>query len=339
MKNSRIPWLLLLALVPASFPARAANWFKSDEPNPNRFNVAARFGFNITAKIQNLGPSGEAFSGTTSPDPGPATPGGDHNYDDGYNRVDFFGNDGGLTWNWGYASANQIVGDQLVMSRALPGDLTGDFNDDPQTGAELTYNRQLGRLGYGRWGLEVALGYLDLSLENTSAINSGVLAVDAYGLGGELPPAAGYRGSFGGPGQLLSDAPARADTLISILNGHAWSARLGPYAEFPLARHVALSFSGGLALLHVESEFQYQEMATISGVPAALRAGAGSRSETLVGGYAAANLSVALSEAWTIMVGVQYQHVGDFTQNAGDKQARIDFGKTIFATAGLSFAF
>lgn len=339
MKNLRSPWLLLLATTFGWSPANAADLSQSDASEPNRFSVVARFGFNITAKVQNLGSSGPSFSGPTPPNPGPATSGMDHNYDDGYNRVDYFGNDGGLTWNWGYANASQIAGDNLVMTRSQSGDLTSDFDDDPQMGAELTWARRLGRLGYGHWGFEAALGYMDLSLDNTSAINSGVLAVDAYSLGGILPPGAGYRGSFDGPGLLLSDTPARADMLQSSLEGSAWSGRLGLSAEFPLARSVAISFSGGGALLYVDSDFQFQETALISGVSTALRTGASTRSEALFGGYVGANLSVALSDAWRVLVGVQYQHVGNFEQQAGDKQAEIDFGKTIYATAGLSFSF
>lgn len=339
MNKMRTPWLVLLTTTLSVSPTQATDLSQPQETDLNRFNLAARFGFNITAKIRNLGSAGPAFSGVPSPDPGSATAGVDHNYDDGYNRVDYFGNDGGLTWNWGYASASQIVGDNMVMSRSQPGDLTGDFDDDPQWGAELTYARQLGEIGCGRWGFEAALGFMDLSLRNTGTINPAVLAVDAYSLGGIEPPGAGHQGSFAGPGALISDAPARADTLISHLDGDVWSLRVGPYVEFPFARCFAISFSGGFALLCVDSEFQFQEMATVSGVPTVLRAGDGSHSESLIGGYVGANLSVAMSKSLSLLVGVQYQAVEDFAQRAGDKQAEIDFGKTIFLTAGLSFSF
>ena len=339
MKNLRTPWLLLLATTLWSSPTKADDLSQTEEPDPNRFSLAARFGFNITAKIRNLGSGGPAFSGVTPPDPGAATPGVNHNYDDGYNRVDSFGNSGGLTWNWGYAKASQIVGDNLVMSRSLPGELTGNFDGDPRLGVELTYARQLDQLGYGYWGVEAAFGFMDLNLHNTAPINSAVLAVDAYSLGGILPPGAGYQGSFAGPGPLISDTPARADTLLSRLDGSALSLRLGPYVEFPLASCVAISFSGGLALLYVDSDFQFQEMATVSGVPTVLRSGAGTHRETLAGGYVGANLSVAVAKSLNLLLGVQYQHVDNFTQRVGDKQAEIDFGKTVFATAGLSFSF
>ena len=78
-----------------------------------------------------------------------ATGGVDHNYDDGYNRVKDEGNVAGLTWNWGYANVGQIVGDNVVMRRSLPGELTREFKDDPQQGAELTYSRRLGRVTLG----------------------------------------------------------------------------------------------------------------------------------------------------------------------------------------------
>src|ERR1043166_6584893 len=100
MKNLRTPWLLLLATaLCSSSMMQAVDLSQADEPDPNRFSLAARFAFNITARIQNLGSGGPTFSGATPPNPGPATPGVDHNYDNGYNRVDAFGNDAGLTWN------------------------------------------------------------------------------------------------------------------------------------------------------------------------------------------------------------------------------------------------
>src|SRR5437667_1142016 len=109
--------LLLAALAAAPLVALAAE----DQTPPNRIGLSYRAGFNITAKIRNLGSPGPAFSGVPAPDPGPATGGVNHNYDDGYNRVKDEGNVAGLTWNWGYASAGQIVGDNVVMSRSLPG--------------------------------------------------------------------------------------------------------------------------------------------------------------------------------------------------------------------------
>jgi hypothetical protein len=57
-------------------------------------------------------------------DPGPATGGVDHFYDDGYVRVDATGNAGGQTWFWGYEHASQIQGDTIVFHSVSEG-LTG----------------------------------------------------------------------------------------------------------------------------------------------------------------------------------------------------------------------
>ena len=58
------------------------------------FNAKARFG--STADVLPF-----------ANDPGAATPGTDHNYDDGYNRVDSSGNAGGMTSDWGYQNGSQ----------------------------------------------------------------------------------------------------------------------------------------------------------------------------------------------------------------------------------------
>src|SRR5919108_408024 len=65
----------------------------------SRFGLSYRAGFNISAKFKNA--SGFA----PGADPGPARSGINHNYENGYNRVDSSGNSGACencTWYWGY---------------------------------------------------------------------------------------------------------------------------------------------------------------------------------------------------------------------------------------------
>src|SRR5262245_15042703 len=112
----------------------------------NRFGLSYRAGFNITAKFKNLA----GFSRLNNP--GPATGGADHFYDDGYNRVDSSGNANGLTWFWGYQNASQVPGDGFLYMHSVSSaqaSASKDKDGDPQHGLELTYNRQLGRAGRG----------------------------------------------------------------------------------------------------------------------------------------------------------------------------------------------
>src|SRR4051794_22859692 len=87
---NRILFGATLSLPAAPFAIQAG-----DAPEePNRFSIGARFGMNIKASFKNT-PS----AGGSAVNPGPATGGADHTYDDGYVRVDSSGDAGGVTWN------------------------------------------------------------------------------------------------------------------------------------------------------------------------------------------------------------------------------------------------
>src|SRR5213083_1805563 len=62
----------------------------AEGPPLNRLSLSYRPGFNITAKFKNQ-------SLSPALNPGPAIAGVDHNYDNGYNRVDQSGNAGAET--------------------------------------------------------------------------------------------------------------------------------------------------------------------------------------------------------------------------------------------------
>src|SRR5712672_4060131 len=74
----------------------------NDAPE-NRFNLSYRAGFNIKADFKNLGrpglPGGPSVTGLS--------------YEDGFVRPNSEPNDLGLSWNWGYQNANQVVGDNI----------------------------------------------------------------------------------------------------------------------------------------------------------------------------------------------------------------------------------
>src|SRR5690349_2363534 len=105
--------LVLLTSVAAS---AQTNWLTREDlicpclQPVNRFGVSYRMGFNISARFKNLG------GYTAGTNPGAAIAGIDHNYDDGYNRVDSSTNSNNSTWNWGYQTASQISGNSVTMS-------------------------------------------------------------------------------------------------------------------------------------------------------------------------------------------------------------------------------
>src|ERR1017187_5244730 len=370
MKRKTVTRILTtLSLLPASAAWQQASAQPALESppadSPNRFGLSFRMGLNLNVQFKNLGgfPAQTAPSG---PDAGGVV---NRNYDDGYNRVDNNLNsyEGYLpaTRNYEYLYPSQVVGDppSIVMhSSSSDANVTStELNDDPVPGFELTYTRDLFRTGSGRWSLEAALGYSDLNVSDSSPYAAGVTTInDAFGVPPNPPVLGGGPGvvpppgpTSGGPGTpLLDSTPVRSITGLAagapgsaIISGpHEFNAnlfefRLGPGVEIPLSRKLAVSLSGGFALVYVDSEFSFNETVTIPGVGSVANHGSGWGNAWLPGAYVAANLSLALSEKWALVAGAQFEDVGQYTQNLNGKQATLDMSKSIFVTFGVSYSF
>ena len=318
---------------------------EDETPSNYKLSLSYRPGFNIRAKFRHLG------AAPAPTNPGPPSRGTDHRYDDGYNLVDSAGHDG-YTWNWGYQNSSQVPGNdtiQMHSSSAAGNGVSDNVYDDPQHGVELSLQRFLGKLGKGRWGLEAALNYANLSFRDQQPLDATATRLtDAYALNGVVPPQAPYNGTFLGPGPLISDTPVRSLTSVPggarvtgsrELKADLYGLRFGPCWEIPLAEKVAVSLSGGLALGWVDSKFSYQETVTIGGFSTPPSAGKGSDSDLLVGGYFGATFSYALTKSWGLFIGAEYQYLSSFSQTVDGREATLDFSRSIFAKAGLSFSF
>ncbi len=313
---------------------------------PKLFHVSLNYsmGLNIKGTFQNLG--GLASS---SPNPGPATGGVNHHYDDGYVDVDVTGNNhGGFkgTWNWGYENASQISGGNLLMHRSSwgSGGSSTANTDGPTPGMELIFGRELGRAKHARWGLDGTFGFTDVRIKDSSPVNAKqTLITDSYNLNGVIPPAPPYHGTINGPGPIITDTPNRttSDGATALITGpreldaQLYSFKLGPYAEIPLSEQWALQFRGGLALVEVVSQFSYNEKSNIG--PAA--SANGSHSGLQIGGYAAANLVFAFNDSASLFAGGQFQDVGQYTQNLNGRKAVLNLTRSVFVAIGFSYSY
>lgn len=345
--NLCIPLALAGSCFMVSVPCLAQT-NETSNANPNRFGLNFRMGFNVKASFRNLG----GFAART--DPGPSF-GGSVNrvYDDGFNRLDSSGNVGGMTWNWGYQNASQLPGNDTVLMHSYSSPATAvsdNRTDDPQPGLDLSYDRELGRLAKKiKWGVGAGFNYTSTKIQDSSSLSApGEMISDAFALGGITAPLSPYSGSFGNAGPLISDSPARSVSTspsgASItgerkLDANLYGIKLGPYLEYPLSSKFAVSLRGGFAAAYVDSEFQFNQVVSVSGIGTASGAGTGSDGGWLAGGFVAAGVSYQLTRALDLAVGVEYQNLGTFSQKAGGAEARLNLRDCIFITLGLGYSF
>lgn len=315
----------------------------------NRVGISYRPGWNVKTTFSGLGGMAPQSN------PGPTTGAANREYDDGYVLVDSTNSGMDLTWNWGFDNPEQVSGDTLSM-RSARGLADGSASEeDFQHGFEVTYARELGTIRKARWGVEGAFNFLYVGAKSGRAVPFTVVAtVDNYDLGGIdpfTPPGSQTpnQGTFVGPGPLIPDAPSSRReestpggalaTGKRELDANVFGLRIGPYIDFPLSAKWMLTLNAGFALAAVKSDFKFNETVSTPDLQAVSRRDSASDSELLPGGYAGANISFQATSATRVFAGAEYQHVGDFTQDAGGKRARLDLGKTVFVKVGVSFSF
>lgn len=322
----------------------------------NGWSLAPSVGLNIRTAFKSLG----GF--TTQTAVGAAIGGVDHNYDDGFNRVDSRAIPDGLTRNWGFSNASQTPGDGTVLrmnSSSSAADLTSQSGSDYKPGLEVRYRRQIGVLENLRWGIEGVFSWHDLSAEESHSLAGTVTRItDTYSLNG-FPAAVPFTGNANDPGPLISDIPARTPTVIpggavvtgqSKLDAALFAIKLGPQVEWrpsPASRW-GLTLNAGLAAAIVNSEFTFSESVTIPSMGPGLqpgvsatqaRAASGSTAEVLLGGYAGLSASYKFTDRLSLIGAGQYQNLGTFSQTVAGKKAEIELGNTILLSLGLRYSF
>jgi len=321
----------------------------------NGWSLAPSVGLNIRTTFKSLG----GF--TTQTAVGAAIGGVDHNYDDGFNRVDSRALPDGLTRNWGFSNASQTPGDGTVLrmnSSSSAADLTSQSGSDYKPGLEVRYRRQIGVLENLRWGIEGVFSWHDLSAEESHSLAGTVTRItDTYSLNGF--PAVPFTGNADDPGPLISDIPARTSAVIpggavvtgqSKLDAALFAIKLGPQVEWrpsPASRW-GLTLNAGLAAAIVNSEFTFSESVTIPSMGPGLqpgvsatqaRAASGSTAEVLLGGYAGLSASYKFTDRLSLIGAGQYQNLGTFSQTVAGKKAEIELGNTILLSLGLRYSF
>lgn len=89
---------------------------------------------------------------------------------------------------------------------------------------------------------------------------------------------------------------------------------------------MVLTLSGGLGLAWVDSTFAFNETLQLPGGGQLVNSGSGTESDLLVGGYAAANVSYLVTDAWRLFLGAQYRNLGSFHQTVKARRWKWTLG-------------
>lgn len=312
------------------------NLLRADDnswPDMNRISLGYRMGVNISAKFKNIGATPFANN--------PSVTG--KSYQNGFVGTDSTGNAGGATTYWGYQNASQVQDGNavLVMNSANSGALGSDVNNSPYHGLEVTYDHEIAQKGKCRWGYELAFSWADFSAHQTVVAPAGMLTADAFQLG-YTPPTAPYTGpQTAGPFEPLlgTTATQLPVTVASSLDANLYGIRVGPLVDWPLNKHLMLSFSAGLSLTIVDGDYSYRESYMTPGGTLISSGGYASKVAAVPGGYASAQVLLKLAKHVDAFTGLQYQGSSSYEIIAGDKQAQIDFAGAFYWTCGLSYSF
>jgi hypothetical protein len=307
-------------------------------------------GFNIPVSFRNFGSFAMPHSGHN-------LDGAAYNFDNGYVYPDAGTPNSGTTHYWGYTGSTYNGGSQLpgngtiLMQRASsPGLSSGSSEQDPESGFELTYNRELGRNDHFRWGLEAGFNFMNVTADDSHPIaGNGSLLTDAFPLlvPTDLMPPAGYQGRKNYPGVVIGATP-QSSTVSGIpeivtgsrnLDADVYGLRLGPYVEIPLGSGFSATVSGGLSLAEINSDFRFTEIIHAGAATLPATQGSGSNNELKVGGYVEGNLSYELSHSTGVFAGVQFQDLGKYIHSENGRDAVLDLSKSIFVTLGISYSF
>ena len=120
-----------------------------------------------------------------------------------------------------------------------------------------------------RFGFDFAIGMTPLDYDMQGQVQEeDVTKTDAYSYqaGVTIPPAP-YQGTLNGAGTLISATPSSSTVFStpgatyaveSELEGYLWSARIGPFMEFPMGEDWTLHVAGGLSLGLVDVEASWK---------------------------------------------------------------------------------
>jgi hypothetical protein len=272
--------------------------------------------------------------------------------------VDETGNAGGMTSYWGYEAPGQVnpgspasISFQGTQNTDL-GSGYSEKDSSAQLGFDMAYGGVLKRWWRKRLGWEVGVGILPLNFKDRRSLEGvATTATDIYslpvGLHGDIVvPGAPYHGGPSGVGvQLLTDPISQEQTTSPAtitgtrqLDLMFYNVRLGPTFYYDMHPRWAVSLSAGAAMGVVTGDYLFDENITSSAGVTHI-AGKFGKTDMVYGGYANALALVHILENGDIFAGVQVMPMTSLSFANGGRAAKLNLGKGVYFTAGVSWPF
>jgi hypothetical protein len=311
------------------------------------FRAGLLLGVNITADFKTAGQFG--ISAGQAGDP--TIPGTNHEYDDGYVRVDATGNAEGLTGYWGYESPSQFANNTLTFHKAESVDITSASSsgkdDAPYFGLDLAYGGTIRQAGKMRIGWEAGFGWLPITIKDSRplfGVTSGTL--HTYTPITIIPPIAPYHGGASARGEpLIPDTGTATPDMSSgpitgtrTLDVHLLTVRAGPTFYWNLHPRWAVSASAGGAIGLVTGDYRFDETGHF-GTSTTPVNGEFSKTEVTYGGYISALALFHVQPDADLFLGAQFMPLTDVTFSKSGREAKLDLGTGLYFSAGINWPF
>lgn len=313
---------------------------------PRHFRIGALVGFNLEASFRMNG----TFN-VPGINPGPTGVSGvNHEYADGFVRVDASGNNDQSTWYWGYQNANQYdpVAETLTFTAINSYTASGQGSEkgDPEIGLDVAYGGHLFRWRRALVGWEFGFGYLPLEIKQMQGGTSTVdLTTHTYDVSGVVIPQAPYQGTYNGPGVLISDVASGGtmQSTVNLLSARTldmtlFTFRLGPTLHWELHPRWAVAVSAGAAMGVVTGDAIFDDQLALASGPTTLRTTFG-ETELIYGGYFSATVMYHVEDHGDVYVGFQYMPLSDANFSSAGREARLNTSGAVYFMAGVNWPF
>jgi hypothetical protein len=345
----QLSWVSLFALGAAAH-AQDSEWVR-------HFRIGVSSGMNIKTDFRSAGTF--PISGNN---PGAAVGGINHEYDNGYVRLDATGDAAppgqpSQTTNFSYTDAGQYdpaantLTYQATRSFALSAPASKQIDDLPDLGFDLAYGSTIRVWQHASIGWEFGFNMNFLApKDRTSLTGDATITRHQYtstSPSGSFPPANQPGNPSGAGSATINDTPTDLGDITTSgtitgsrgLDATLYNLRLGPLFRWEFYPRWTVNASAGVAFTIIDAEYTFDETLTLTGGATSRNRGHFGTTDFSLGGYAGAVLMYDTGNNWEPYLGAHFYSMQDSKVAKAGRSANIDLGAAIYISAGINWTF